>query len=733
MSRVRLVLCILLLLFLPAMATGEAAMPPADFENYRLAAQNSNWVLYVREDTLGLIVKDVKTGAFMASTVDDTQGFSDNALWKGFYQSGIVLEYIEDNINKYPWANLIDTRHEKDFTWLNNGFEVVIRYLDLGISYKAVITLEDWGVCVSIPQKDIVEEMPEKYTVGSFYVYPFMGYSYMGQDEGYMFIPDGQGALIRLQDNEGRYSLPFSGTVYGANIGLQDTASTAMQFSLYGFPTINRPERVMMPVFGMVHTKKGIGYLGVIEEGDVSAAIQAYPNGVQRLKFDWITAKYTYRVVYAQQTGPNSGTINMRTDHAKTFNIRQRFLFVSGGDANYAGLAKAYRNYLNEKGTFENADSTREFYVQVDFLGGEMKNWALYKLPVNMTTTEQAREIWRELNGQGVKNILSVYKGWQGKGITGGLPTQRYDPAAGLGGQKGFADLFAEARSLDIKLCLEADVLRMNPAENPALTYSSLKKVNGTTYVDWLYGYVYESLQFLTSSKSLEIGEQLLADFTNSGVPGISLTGTTRLMTDSFHRQTYLDSSVCADYYSRWAKKAGETLPAVLDSANAYLWRYGQALVNMPMGGSDYVYTTREVPFLSIALSGRMPVYAEYVNFQANTKRFFLKLVESGARPSFYITMEDPILLQETNSNSIYSSQFSLYRDMIVSWYSELLPIHSLIAGSAIDTHVREGDLVTVTYENGLSIYLNFGEKPAAIGNVVLEPLSYKAVMDSGR
>ena len=85
----------------------------------------------------------------------------------------------------------------------------------------------------------------------------------------------------------------------------------------------------------------------------------------------------------------------------------------------------------------------------------------------------------------------------------------------------------------------------------------------------------------------------------------------------------------------------------------------------MPLYVSDYIYEDEDVPFLSIVLGGVIPVYSEYTNFEANKTEFFLKLVETGTYPSFYITKEDSSDLIYTNSNDIYSSQYSVYRDEI--------------------------------------------------------------------
>ena len=102
-------------------------------------------------------------------------------------------------------------------------------------------------VSSSIPEDGIVngEADGHRYTVSTFTLYPFLGYSVLGQDEGYMIIPDGQGALIELKDNEKRFSSPFDRPVYGTNIGTDDTVNSRWTVGA---------EPVIMPVFGMVHT-----------------------------------------------------------------------------------------------------------------------------------------------------------------------------------------------------------------------------------------------------------------------------------------------------------------------------------------------------------------------------------------------------------------------------------------------------------------------------------------------
>lgn len=726
MSKRKIAGLVLILLLAFASAAGAAGVSDA----YRPVASNDAWTLYLREDTLGLLMRDNITGATIESTVPNPDDFGDNTLWKGFYQSGITVEYIEANINKYPWANLVYTEHELAYTYFQNGFTCEVYYGALGLRYQVTVTLEGNVLTVRIPQDKMTEERPEEFCFGSFYVYPFMGYSYLGQNGGFMLIPDGQGALVELKDNEGRYLNPYTATVYGRNVGLTEVASGAV---LNNRVTGSAVEAARMPVFGMVHADEQIGFLSIIEEGDISASIQAYFNGVSKMVFDWVGAKYTYRVVYAQATGPSSGTVNMRTPRAKRFDITQRFCFVSGADADYTGLAKQYRAYLTERGVFARAGDTADFDVQVNFFGADRESGLIGTVPVTMTTARQAEDILAALSDRGVRDVTSVFYGWQKYGQTGGRPVTGYTPAGNLGGAEGFAALYKAARELGVSLYLDADVATMVPATAGTLKYAALKKVDSNTFSLPIYGWIYSEFQYLSPVKTLELAKSVAGAFEAREVPGVSLSGLTRLVTDFKYRQTYYDSGECADLYSQSAAAFASGMPVLLSEANAYLWQYAGALTDMPIAGSDYMFTAQEVPFMAIALSGQIPLYTEYVNFQANTKRYFLNLVEQGARPAFLITAEDPIKLQNTDADNIYSSQFSLYEDLIVEWYEKLSELHALIGSAAIDSHVRQGDLVTVTYDNGLTIYCNYGSEAVIVnGTYAIAPNGYKAVINDG-
>lgn len=702
----------------PEAAEANAKIP-ADYEK---VAEDARFNLYLKKETLAIIVESKASGAVLYSTVQNPDDFKDNATWKGFYQSGVVMEYIQDVQARNLQADFINNASEITYNFRENGFTAHVNFTDLEIEFDVTLEMTPAGFDVTIPQESIVEGNSEVYTTAAFYLFPFLGYSYLGEDDGYMIIPDGQGALINLEDNEGRYSSPFDKQVYGTNIGMED-----LVLSETSVPA----EDIIMPIFGMVHTTDQIGFLGVIEQGDVSAHIQAYPNGV-RMAFDWICAKYNYRQVYSQPMGRSAGVMSARMPRARTFDIVQHFLLADGEDATYAGLAVAYRNYLIEKGTFERAES-RIFDVGVDFLGVERENYILGKTDVVMTSFEQAGDIVTELTSKGVERMSLTYRGWQTDGLTGGVPTGSFAPAKSLGGKSGLEDFRSRAAMMGSVLALEADVLSLNIETHPTLIYSALKKITSETWSRPTFGKVYDTLYYLTPAVAADQGTAIVNALAANNIKGIALTGTTQLVADYYYRNEFHDAGEMAAAFASIADTASSTLSATFSRPNAYLWRYADAVTDMPIGGSDYTFTDAEIPFLAIAMSGQIPYYAEYTNFQANTREFFLHLIEQGVRPSFLLTWEDPIELQNTNSADIYSSRYELYADMISEWYVQLEELHRTVGGSGrIVNHEREGDMVCVTWDNDTKVYLNFGDNAGAMDGNVLESMSYKVVSGNG-
>ena len=118
--------------------------------------------------------------------------------------------------------------------------------------------------------------------------------------------------------------------------------------------------------------------------------------------------------------------------------------------------------------------------------------------------------------------------------------------------------------------------------------------------------------------------------------------------------------------------------------------------------------------------------YGDYVNFEANEREYFLKLVETGIYPSFYLTYENPSELIYTNSSDVYTAQYSVYRDQILNYYDELSEVSERTKGSMIVNHeITDTGVTIVTYDNGVKLYINYDETERKAEDVTVPALSY--------
>ena len=102
-------------------------------------------------------------------------------------------------------------------------------------------------------------------------------------------------------------------------------------------------------------------------------------------------------------------------------------------------------------------------------------------------------------------------------------------------------------------------------------------------------------------------------------------------------------------------------------------------------------------------------------------------MVESGVYPSFYLTEENSSALIYTNSSNLYSTQFDIYKETLVEYDAQLREVADKVADAFIVSHEKtSGEVVKVTYDNGVVIYVNYSEKDVTVDGVTIDARSYK-------
>ena len=301
-------------------------------ETYELVGENASFQLYANRASLAFKVVDRRSGYVWHSNLDEKiDGDRLNKTWTAFASSGISIDYLDE---KAASKRLSITNSEPviQFNSTGQGFEAAVTFPDPSISLLLRVMLEDAGVSVEIPFASINEADPA-YKLGQLYVYPFLGYTRGATTPGYMFIPDGSGSLIRFAETTKATNM-YYGRYYGADLGML----AEMPYD----PTINRPMRISVPVYGMVHGEKENGYIAIVEKGASYGEIQAHPAGIIT-NFNFIYNMFVYNQSYFQATNRSGAGVTTLQQKTNAFDVKIHYRFLTGEDSDYVGMARSYQ------------------------------------------------------------------------------------------------------------------------------------------------------------------------------------------------------------------------------------------------------------------------------------------------------------------------------------------------------------------------------------------------------
>lgn len=689
-------------------------------EDYVVVAESDTYKLWYYEPRFSIRLENKLTGTVMESTVSDDMIHGDpNKSWTGYIQSGLVIFAIVGTTNTYQ-VDMNTCKNTITTYAIENGICASIYFEQYQFGLAVEVTLEDDELVVRVPDGSIVEDKADTY-ISTVSLFPMLGYSYLGEKDGYMLIPDGNGALIYLTDKEGRYSSGFSRLIYGADYGFEQTDNSSYLWDRY--ETVTDPNPVVAPIFGMAHTSCRQAYLAIVESGDERCSIEVQPNGVM-VDYNRCFARFLLRDIFVQPlNNSNSGTVKtVESDRIHT-DLQVRYCLLSDEEANYSGMANAYRDYLLANGQIVKKDCA--YNTRVDLMGSDQEEFLLGTTDVAMTTVENASEIYAQLRQLGVEKVLSVYKGWQKDGINA-WPVSSYKADSAIGGTKALTRLILEQAQQGYRVYPYNDAVLVNDSTT-AFTFDVMKMVNKRTFKIETRDQVYDLFYYLLPSKTGENLSRLTADMLGEGVSSMALNGITNILFSYSSKGSYYSRSDTLAAYTKSIAAADEKMDLILENPGVYMWKYADAYLDMPLGSSDYLYVDQDIPFLSMVLKGILPMYSQYVNFEANKTENFLQMVESGIYPSFYLTWEETSQLLYTNSSDLYSLEFETYRGTVAEYDAQLKALAEKTAGGCITSHeTLQPGVVKVSYDNGVAIYINYTENDFTADGMTVSALSYK-------
>lgn len=684
-------------------------------------------------------IRDKRTGYVWSTGIDAGMRQEDmmNRTFASFANSFVTFEYLDPQgvLNKVS-STLVDSDGDRDRSTLadlgNGRFLLSVNTgEDGGFAVDVSIRFDQGVMRVDIDPATIRESDPDK-ALAALYIAPFLGavggrvqvrdeetgdtvrVDKMPGYDGYLFVPDGPGALIRFRDYPMSLS-PYQQRVYGIDPGSAYTG-TSVEFNRTGRQTVR------LPVYGVAHGRDQAAFAAFATAGAEYMSIVASPRGNTTL-YHYVTNRFLLRDLYFQVLNQQGQGIQSFPKERSAFPISMTFAFLAGTDADYVGMAQAYRSSLLERGLLQERPAAGDPGIRVDVLMADVKKWVFGHQAVVMTTADDLLAMAEDLAAMGIPRVSFGLYGWQ----RGGLSAQHPDRAAfdgRIGGKRAFLDLQDALAALGCSLSFAQDhtlfTSAMADVRTGAVTHIGLQRAERLLPFTKP---VFDRSFYARPAVSARWLESQARSLRSAGFPDMTLDGLASLLTSDFSNRTAtsrdqalaLAVAALAD-----VREAGTSLSA--KQANEYALPFLDALTEMPMVHSQYLIETDAVPFLPIVLSGTLAAYSPYVNFSFYTQADVLRMIDYGVRPSFLVTGQSSHLLSRTNSNDLYSTGYGSQRGMIRTVAGQVLSALAPVSSARIlDREVLSPDVVQVRYDNGVRILVNYSRFRYRMDDQVVE------------
>lgn len=576
---------------------------------------------------------------------------------------------------------------------------------------------------------DLVVEMPydalrykAEYPIISVTTLPMFGAAGT-EDEGYMFVPEGGGAMINL--NNGK----LSQNSYYANIYGWDYAA-------YRREVIQETKNIF-PVFGMA--KNGSSFLCIIEDaasfGGIQADISARYNS-----YNWICSKYN--VLHADQYNVSAKTaqlVYMFEKEVPQATVRQRYRFLTTDS--YVDMAGAYGDYLRERNPeLAQAAASETSPVSVELVGAIDKTVVKFGLPIDsvvaLTTFEQAEDIISDLIARGVDNLSVRFSGWANGGVKQKVMT-RVNILRELGGKQAMQKLIDGAKAKGVTLyfdgvncfaydsgILEGFIPFTNAARYTTREQVEIAPYDVVTYQQskWVDPYYLVKPDYAKQNASNMIGA--LKDMNTAGVAFRDIGSL--LSADYNSKATVTREEVKAMNLETMQEAKDAGMKIIIKQGNDYAVPAADLITDMNLVGTKFGLIDQTVPFYQIALHGMKDYTGQPLNLANDYVDEFLKCVEYGAGLNFTFMAEDGKVLQDTYHSNYFGANYDAWCDEAEALITQFQKDMAGLNNQRIVSHENLTEDVTVTgYADGTKVYVNYGIEEANIDGVVVPARSY--------
>lgn len=671
-------------------------------------------------------------------TERDVENF--RTLWNVFYSKNTAKGHFTYSASTLPPTSSIRLMIRVLNTIGYDQDELIYDNAQYGVTTKfEPRTVYTIVMEVTLDGDDLVVKIPTGYStsnndydlIKTINVFPNFGNvdskSVISQDPGYIFVPDGSGALIQLNDYKVIYP-SYSKPVYN---------NTAYD-QFYILP--NYEEQITMPVFGMYINQSDYwkGFLGIIENGqelahiNASVANRTSQASVNRVyaSFDLIQISNIPLFGYYAEDQTSYLALSPLYDYDAV--VRYKLLVKEKID--YYDFVRIYQNYLIERYNLIKNHENYEPKVFVDLIGNVTVRKRFLGIPyqsnLSMTTYNEAFELLKIL---GDKRLVVNYLGVVNRGINQSLISNIEFMRT-----NGKIEAFKELKEYVTR---NGNELYVNIHFVQAYTSK-----NGFDMKKSLYSLANQPLhlrQFNAMNQRFHQGSEqyrllspnYLSDVVNRFIKqnryfdsiAIGDLGHTYLV--DYRKQqpvTPLDGRVIE--LSNLEKLANE-YNIILDNPFFKNIGYADYLTNIRRNSSELYMFKQTIPFKQLVLNGLVEYSTETINIHNDKpiEYFILQAIELGSHPKFTLSYKDSSLIKDTEFNYYNSTRYDIWLDQIDAIYEAIVSLYQQIGCNEIVYHESLADNVfQTTYKNGTQVIVNYNLFEVKVNDFTLAPLGYK-------
>lgn len=677
-----------------AYSGAEDLLPGLPPEGMEFVARKGYTAMFFNPQTAEFVLEDMRSGERYYSMSPDPAGTLQE-------RSQLILADLDldgGNIRTKYSANAVVSTRKAD-----NGFQVWYAFQDEQYAVPVEYLLMEDGLRVRVRCDQIVEQGAVN-RVASITLLPFL-YAQKGYPDGFILVPDGSGAILRLNEDKSFYS-SYEGALYGdAYLTVPDYRSEVT-------------ENCLLPFVGM-QGETG-GFFAMAEAGSSAGNVIASVEGQ-----DASASRVCFRFDLRKQQEAHIGNPDSTT--AKTVLVNEEgpitlqdvsvryFLLDSTPETGLKEMAEIARNIVDDQSGGVTAAPDNEVYLTT--LGGYTAENPILgfraKTTKTITSFEMAAEMISRLQEKGVDRAALIYTGYNREELRGGI--------IGVPKPDGAVGSVSELTALAELLGPQRLLMEVNPVEfrkdgqgfsknRSAIRDLNLKTVEvyrykrNTTHADRENATYLLKIPY-ASDVLLQAEEWMKEKLPSAGI-----------MVSGFSSKLYGDYSENGYNREQALQKVRDTLremsgrnPLCTEAANYDAALYSSVIVDVPNSSSGYDAFDESVPFYQMVFSGSRQLVSRPINsLSGDVEGAFLDCIRFGMTPHFELIAEKETMLGQYGMDSFYAAAFADWGEKIAVYSRRYEAVQEAVQGRVLeDYRVLDTGLYQLTYSGGVQLLVN--------------------------